>query len=166
MKPKKYISFLIACSIAAFSAGGYSSAYEDTTDGICGESLQWELDSTGTLTITGKGNMTDWRNPDHVPWSEYRNSISAIVVTDGVTSIGSGSFSFCPSLTTVTLPDTIAVIPDEAFRGCSALHDIQLPETVTTIGEYAFSDCGSLSQLTLPKESPQSEAALSAIVLI
>ena len=38
------------------------------TSGKCGKNLTWKLDSKGTLTISGKGEMAYWYSDDVVPW--------------------------------------------------------------------------------------------------
>ena len=42
-------------------------------------------------------------------------------VTNSVTSIGSGAFSGCTSLTSVTIPNSVTNIGDSAFYGCTSL---------------------------------------------
>ena len=72
---------------------------EDTpTSGTCGENLTWELDlETGTLTISGTGDMKDYEqvyNGDadysfssSSPWSNC-DDIKSVIIESGVTSIG------------------------------------------------------------------------------
>lgn len=44
------------------------------TSGKCGKNVTWKLDSKGTLTISGKGEMAYWYSDDVVPW--YKNRVS------------------------------------------------------------------------------------------
>lgn len=69
---------------------------------------------------------------------------------DGVTSVGSGTFSGCSGLTEIILPDGVTSVGNSAFSGCSSLTKIILPDGVTDIGSDAFSNCGSLTEITLP----------------
>jgi len=104
--------------------------------GQCGDNLTWNFDeSTGTLTISGTGDM--WDNPS------FNNCIIAnVVLQDGVTSIGSNAFSYKPYLESVTISNTVVSIGDCAFFKCEYLTSITIPNSVTTIGEYAFCQCG------------------------
>ncbi|MCD7767890.1 MAG: dockerin type I domain-containing protein [Oscillospiraceae bacterium] len=73
-----------------------------TETGTCGENVIWTLDtSTGVLTISGEGEMEDYSSSSDVPWYSLRESITAVVIEDGVTSIGSFAFYECSSLTDV-----------------------------------------------------------------
>lgn len=48
--------------------------------GACGESLTWILDSDGTLTISGTGEMTDF--PAAAPWVAYKMQIRSLSVAE------------------------------------------------------------------------------------
>ena len=39
--------------------------------GIYGDNLTWELNSEGTLTISGEGAMGDWNHPYYDAWGLY-----------------------------------------------------------------------------------------------
>lgn len=56
----------------------------------------------------------------------------AVVVKDGVTSIGQEAFEGCSSLTSITIPDSVTSIGDGAFYGCSSLTSITWKGTVYT----------------------------------
>ena len=76
--------------------------------GDCGavgseDSVQWNFNSsTGTLTISGTGEMKNLNNSTETknisdgagtyPWANLKDSITKIVIGDGVTSIGSKAF--------------------------------------------------------------------------
>ena len=117
--------------------------------GTCGNNLTWTL-SNGTLTISGIGAMEDYEYASDAPWDDYRSSIQSLVITDGVTNIGDGAFSYCSSLTSVTIPNSVTSIGDYAFSGCKSLTSITIPNSVTSIGNLAFSYCSSLTSITIP----------------
>ena len=119
--------------------------------GTCGDNLTWKLDDEGTLTISGKGAMTEWVNSDSAPWKTYSNTINKVVIQPGVTSIGGHAFSKCKNLTSITIPEGVTSIGSDAFSGCSSLTSITIPEGVTSIGEYAFYACENLKSITIPK---------------
>ena len=120
--------------------------------GQCGLNLFWEFFSdTGTLTITGSGDMygdyNDSTNP--MPWVDYgfADKIKSIVLPKGLTSIGAYAFAGCTALTSVEIPSKVKTIGDNAFDGCSSLTFVTLPKSVKTISWYAFCKCGSLSHV-------------------
>ena len=176
---KRLLSFVLAVLMIASLLPATALAADVVASGTCGaegdgSNLTWTLDSEDVLTISGTGKMSDYdvNNAVHsTPWSKV--DVSAIRISDGVTSIGEGAFSFCTSLTSVTIPNSVTsighgafydctsltsvTIPDSvtsiggsAFRGCSSLTSVTIPNSVTSIGSYAFSGCSSLTSVTIP----------------
>ncbi len=119
--------------------------------GTCGDNLTWKLDDEGTLTISGKGAMTEWVNIDSAPWKTYSNTINKVVIQPGVTSIGKNAFSLCTNLESITIPKSVTSIGWSAFQGCSSLKSITIPEGVTSIEWGAFQGCSSLMSITIPE---------------
>ncbi len=74
---------------------------KDANSGSCGEDLSWDFDTeTGTLTITGSGEMDDY-TASTVPWANLWSQIKTTVISASVTSIGDYAFSGANNLTTV-----------------------------------------------------------------
>ena len=98
------------------------------SSGTCGDNLTWTLDDSGTLTISGTGDMYDytWSTPS--PWYSSRSSIKTVIIENGVTSIGYRAFYDCSSLTSITIPDSVTSIGDWAFEDCSNLTSITIPQ--------------------------------------
>ncbi|MCD8022166.1 MAG: leucine-rich repeat protein [Lachnospiraceae bacterium] len=147
---------------AAVSA---DEAESGAASGTCGEQVTWVLDSDGTLTISGKGEMNDYASVDDYdvdedgydkwvrlrnPWYESRGLITSVVIESGVTSIGSAAFEDCENLVNVSIPETVTEIGKSAFAWCYGLVSITLPDGLTGIGANAFLGCGSLTDLVLP----------------
>ena len=80
----------------------------------------------------------------------YANTVQAIRLGSGITSIGQGAFNYCRSLETVTIPDSVTSIETYAFYSCSSLASVTIPEGVTSIGDSAFKSCYSLASVTIP----------------
>ena len=127
---------------------------ETTASGTCGENLTWVFDeSTGTLTISGTGDMVDYKNSindyDHAPWWGFDNMKYASI-GNGVTSIGNSAFFYCKNLSSIEIPNSVTSIGESAFHGCSSLSSIEIPNSVTSIGNSAFYGCSSLSSIEIP----------------
>ena len=116
----------------------------------CGESLTWNLDEIGILTISGTGDMYNYSSAYPAPWSAKNNDISEIIVLDGVTSIGNNAFHSCSTLSMVTFMGGLTRIGSGAFAGCEALGDFDFPYNLETIGANAFSNCNNLIDVTIP----------------
>ena len=54
------------------------------------------------------------------------------------------------SITNVVISDGVANIAARAFAGCGSLASVMIPFTVRQIGDYAFSGCESLHKVVLP----------------
>ena len=124
-------------------------AAQITDSGACGENLNWTLDSDGALTISGEGDMENYEQTGNTPWLDKRETITSIVIEDGVTRIGDYTFCYCTNLTSVTLPDGITGIGNYVFYGCSSLTDISLPDSITSIGKSAFERCWHLTEINV-----------------
>ena len=74
------------------------------TCGANGDNLTWTLDSEGTLTISGTGEMEDSDSSTGVSWADYKEQVITVILENGVTSIGQYAFSACIGLTNVTIP--------------------------------------------------------------
>lgn len=113
-------------------------------NGTCGENLTWCLDS-GTLTISGTGEMTNYSLDDIAPWEA--NDVKAVIIENGVTSIGDFAFNKCIELSNITLSDSVTTIGEQAFRNCRKLTQITISENVENIGNKAFIGCRKLTSI-------------------
>ncbi len=109
----------------------------------------WTLEN-GVLTISGTGNMKNFEHSPDVPWSEQRDSITRIVIEEGITGIGDTTFFRCENVTSVEIPSGVTVIGDYAFYSCRSLPGVTIPEGVTSIGANAFAFCDELTDVTIP----------------
>ena len=120
-----------------------------------GSGVTWQLTentddpSTYTLTIRGSGAMEDYLMSGHQPWRSFRDQITSVVVSPGVTSIGNLAFTRFSKLIHVDIADSVVSIGEQAFSDCSSLTDIKIPQSVTYIGVKAFDSCTKLSSITL-----------------
>ncbi|MCC8080929.1 MAG: leucine-rich repeat domain-containing protein, partial [Lachnospiraceae bacterium] len=146
-KLRKALAVLLAlCLVLSFAPAALA---DDATSGTCGENVTWTLDTdTGVLTISGTGMMDDFESTGDNPWYSLRDSITSVIISDGVTSIGKGSFFNFTHLVNVTIPDSVESIGYGAFYG-SGLTDVVIPDSVTSMGDYVFNECGNLSSVII-----------------
>lgn len=121
------VSMMPATAVSAFATDvGNSVAVQTaedskTTNNSCGkttaDSVTWDFDqTTGTLTISGTGDMADYTSESQQPWYSNANNIEKIVINEGVKSIGAQSFRALSNVKQVTLADSVESIGDMAFR--------------------------------------------------
>ncbi len=91
---------------------------------ICGDNVTWTLNlNTGKMVISGTGDMYNFEYND-CPWINYRDYIKEVVISEGVTRIGSYAFYYCENLKTITIPSTVTSIGGDVFSICSSLESI------------------------------------------
>ena len=120
-----------------------------------GSDVTWQLTentddpNTYTLTIRGSGAMKNYLMSGHQPWRSFRDQITSVVVSPGVTSIGNLAFALSRNIIHVDIADSVVSIGEQAFFKCSSLTNITVPQSVTYIGVNAFDSCTKLSSITL-----------------
>ena len=118
------------------AANTISLADATETSGTCGagdseDSVKWNFNSsTGTLTISGTGKMSNLNNSTETenisdgagtyPWANLKDSITNIVINDGVTSIGSKAFIAYTNVTSVNIGKDVSEIGVGALSQLSA----------------------------------------------
>jgi len=145
----------------------YAKGYCGASNG--GKNLEWTLTENGTLTISGKGKMTDYDLDNKIaPWTKYPDMLKTLVLEEGITTIGNFAFCECgftgeliiPNGVTnigehafaysdfngdLVIPDSVIVIGGAAFNGCNFTGSLSIGNGVTTIEEYAFLSCSEFS---------------------
>ena len=150
---------LCVCMLICFAGGVGSGAAADgeksvlktmmavaREEGTCGENLRWFY-SENTLTINGTGEMKDYSS--QTPWYAFASKITAIIIEDGVTSIGSYAFFRSTKVNNVTIPGSVKTIGDHAFDNCVNLESLIISDGVTSIGNYTFFKTG-VKSVTIP----------------
>lgn len=130
------ITFLImTLSIFILSSYRITAFAADTAEGAFNSSVSWKI-SGETLTVSGSGEMGDVKN--QMPYMEYKDTITTIIIEEGVLSVGNSAFSGFSKLKYVTLPESLEYIDINAFAYCYNLFKINIPDNVHYIGNNAF----------------------------
>lgn len=104
------------------------------------------LAGQGTLTTKTRGGFSSqWRNGA----LRGRTDVTAVVLPEGLQSIGDQAFRGCTALTSVTLPASLTSIGYLAFQGCTALEELELPSACTKLDWGCFTNCSALRQVSL-----------------
>ncbi len=119
-----------------FSEGDVVDVPQAKASGNCGTGVNWNLDTDGTLTISGSGQMEDGFGESFLP-SYYQNAVKKVIIQNGITRIGGAAFFGLTNLKEVTIPESVTSIGYQAFSGCG-MSTILIPASVTTIEEGAI----------------------------
>ena len=116
------------------------------TDIVFGAFSKCPFVSSLTLPVAERNLGDYFGGVDFIP-----ESLTTVVLSDYVTSIGVNAFRDCSSLTSVEIPDSVTSIGNSAFSGCSSLTSVEIPDSVTSIEYGAFQYCYSLTSVTIGK---------------
>lgn len=150
---KKLLAFLLVFSLlAGFSVSAAATEADDATEptntprepGYCGESITWTLND-GVLHITGVGEMDDF--PEGAPWAQHREDVTKVIISSGITYVGSCSFYDFDALETVEFGADVYEIGKQAFFSCGNLAEIHLPASFKVFGESSFMACSKLTEI-------------------
>jgi hypothetical protein len=78
-------------------------------------------------------------------WYIGDNTVTKVVIPEGVKKIGCYAFANLTALEEVVLPSTLHEIDYGAFYGCAGLTVVRIPANVTEIGKWVFQDCKNLT---------------------
>ena len=102
-----------------------------------GSNILWAFDEkSGTLALKGTGLMKGYKSRTELPWRTLE--VKNLIVSEGVTNIGSHAFMSKSSLENIYLPTTIERIEDYAFAEIDSVKELTLPKGVKYIGNRAF----------------------------
>ena len=100
----------------------------------------YDLDNTKEVEKDENGyyDMDDKKTP------LGNNTVTSVVIPEGVETIQKYAFWGCSALKKVTLPDSCETIAAYAFTDCSVLQNVNF-DHVKIVADYAFYGCKSLS---------------------
>lgn len=148
---KKHLLLWLTMLILLFSNAVYVSASEESESnvvksGTCGTDINYTFTDDGTLTIRGTGEL-----PKIDDMKEYKDSVTNVIIEDGITGIQESVFYGWDNLVSVAMPESVTSIAREAFYECHNLEKINLPDGITSIGVMTFVRCEKLKNISLPK---------------
>lgn len=147
------LSLIVAASVLLVFGGTVLADDEPTVinDGSCGDNITYKLYDNGLMEITGTGAMyddTDWGA--NQPWISYRNMITSVHISQGVTHIGEFAFRQCSNLVDISIPSSVTSIGRDAFYYCKGMEELTISGSVSSIGVCAFSGWSNLKTVNLP----------------
>jgi len=142
---KTYSKLFAAAILFIFLIVSNTMPVEAQTQGSFGSGLTWAVSSDGTLRISGNGAMpvSLSAGASLQPWESIKNTITAVVIEDSVTTLGIGAFEGCTMLSSITIGRGITVLPDGIVRG-TCITSIIIPEQIVKIEKYTFDGANKL----------------------
>ncbi len=156
---------------------------DDLTDdviavGSLGKEIYYVLYSNGNLLVRGTGEMYDYDLDTNLSPLRGNSDIQAVVIDEGIVSVGDYVFGNCKNMKNITLPPSLTSIGQAAFMQgdnyigevCgltniaipskvtsisgsafwgTAIESLVILDSVTEIGKYAFRDCTALKKVTI-----------------
>ena len=119
------------------------------TGDYCGDDILYTF-LNDTLALNGTGDM--W-NLSQYGWNMYADEVLALMLSDGITSLGTNAFMDLMFLSEVTIPASVKTIHKRAFENCRSLSSVTFAENsqLQTIDHWAFYECINLKALEIPE---------------
>lgn len=164
MKRRFFLLLLTLCLLLSGVPAAFATETTEATEGAteetrtansCGDDLTWSF-SKGTLTITGTGAMDDMSGG--APWSDYKDEITALVLTGGVTTVGAEACADYDKLVSIDFGTSLREIDTGAFRNCDGLESIRLPASFRRFGKESFQNTSNLTEVNCEGGMPSFNA--------
>ncbi len=114
--------------------------------GVLANGLIWSWQN-GVLTVSGNAPMPDFANNWETPWYGLEPYTTAIVIEEGVKSVGKSAFVTFTEVTELNLPEGLTEIGKYAFDHCSGLESVTLPASLVSVDLAAFGHCTALADV-------------------
>lgn len=161
MKKINKIAFMLLLILLGYTAM-FSIKAEAASEnsGKCGKNLKWIFNgSTGTLTISGTGDIFDYSVDTEADSGEasgkepgwYKKKVKKIIIKEGATRIGSWAFAALGEMESISIPQSMTSVGKGAFEGDISLERIEFPDNVTEIAPDALGECWGLKELVIGK---------------
>lgn len=121
-----------------------------------GNNITWNFDEvTGTLTLSGSGEMYNLSPGEGAEWHAYYNKVKKIVINEGISSIGTNAFCGLEKAESIKIPHSVKTIYSGALQGCESIEEVHLPNNLTNIGTNAFFLMGSCKGFYIDEPGPK-----------
>ncbi len=147
--------------------------------GSCGPNAVWEFEGS-TLTISGKGPLSDYENGEEQPYYAYKQQIKKVVIEEGITYVGSNAFC-AYSIEELVLPESLVRVGDSAFADYAGeelilpsslkcverrafafsnnlIKDLKIPASLVEMDPTAFGSCAKLENFVVDPQNPKFES--------
>ena len=192
MKAKRILSALIILSMLFTVSTAFAIDNEaQKASGKLGDNIIWTI-KDNVLTVSGSGATYDFESDrsDFAITYDIARYVTALVIEEGITSIGERAFTNCHDLTEIIFPKSLEEIGEkafwgtrinrlsfpegsslrtigiEAFKNCYQMEEADLSncKNLEKLGAYSFSDCGELYSISFPSDGVLSEISEGAFV--
>ncbi len=87
------------------------------------------------ITFAGSGDWYSYGTSYlHTPWQLSRYSVSEVIISEGVLSVGDFAFAGCTSLSSVVIPGSVIYLGESSFRNCTGLTELTVPAGLDCVG--------------------------------
>ncbi len=123
---KKSLCFILSLALVIGILSSFPVTAYAASSGTLTDTISYELSDDGVLTISGSGDMPDYTTSLFGTKSPFYKSteIKEIIIAEGITRIGNGTFRNCSNLTCFTIPEGMTSIGDMAFDKCTSVNKI------------------------------------------
>ncbi len=80
-----------------------------------------------------------------------KGKIENIVISDGISTLGSHAFDGCNNLRSIIIPDSVKTINIWSFRNCASLESLKIPYGVWYISTSLCENCTKLTDVIIPE---------------
>ncbi len=137
---KLTLCVVFAALIFALTVLTASAASGSGTTGV----IDWSVSGT-TLTLSGNGMMNNYTLETTPEWyQDYKDTITTVNISNGITSVGSYAFYGLTNLTTVNVPSSVQNIGYGAFTDCAKLSTLTISNASAVVDGSAFNGCTAL----------------------
>ena len=159
IKKIPYDAFNICPKLSAFNIPESVTSIEEKAFEQCGlKSIEIpdNVMSMGIAVFRYCDSLTDviiGNGMTSIPYATFVGckSLNQVLISEAVTTIGHGAF-FDSGIKTITFPSNLTTIESEAFSNCKSLKSVVFNEKIKTIEESAFQSCG-IKDLIIPSEN-------------
>ncbi len=131
------------------------------------DTVRYTVTDDGVLRISGEGRVgfeETWRwealknGEDQSVFqveglSLYRETVTSVIIEDGITEIAYGAFARSPKLETISFPESCTRIGAGAFFACPSLTAFVFPPRVADVEDCVLKNCTALKTIVVSEDA-------------